>query len=214
MKRVCEPELLDGLPVGHPDAAHSRRDLRIINRLMRNEAWFVQTLPGLLRPGERVLELGSGTGELGRRLMSQGVELDGLDLWPRPAFWPSGRRWHQADLRGFSSYEPYAAVIGNLIFHQFTNPELGELGARLRRSARLILACEPARRRASQRLVALLAPLFGANPVTRHDARVSIAAGFVGDELPASLGIQRDGWTTSCAAAVLGAVRMVAVRSA
>ena len=41
----------------------------------------------------------------------------------------------------------YAAVIGNLIFHQFTDDELAALGATLRRHARVILAFEPSRRR-------------------------------------------------------------------
>ena len=213
MRRVCEPELLDALPCGHPDAQRSRRDLRLINRVMRNEAWFARTLPGLLRPGERVLELGSGTGELGRRLIRQGVALDGLDLWPRPREWPAKSLWHQADLRSFGGLGAYAAVIGNLVFHHLTGPELGELGARLRQSARVVLACEPARRRASQRLVAALGPLFGASRVTRHDARVSIAAGFAGDELAASLGIAPDGWAAACTATALGAFRLVAVRS-
>ena len=85
MKRTCEPELLDSLPFDHPDAAHSRRDLRIVNGFMRSKAWFRKTLPGLVRPGETVLELGAGTGELGGDLNSRGIPVDGLDLWPRPA---------------------------------------------------------------------------------------------------------------------------------
>jgi SAM-dependent methyltransferase len=211
--RACGPELLDSLPFGHPDAVHCRRDLRLINLFMRNVAWFERTLPALLRPGERVLEIGAGTGELGLRLCRRGVALDGLDLWPRPEAWPKARRWHVADLRGFSGYDQYAAVIGNLIFHQFSDSELGELGATLRRSARLVVACEPTRRRLSQRVMALLAPLAGANHVTRHDAQVSIAAGFAGEELPAALGMEAGAWEFSCTETALGASRMVAVRS-
>jgi hypothetical protein len=55
MNRALEPELLDSLPHDHPDAAHNRRDLRLINGFMRNRAWFERTLPGVLRAGERVL---------------------------------------------------------------------------------------------------------------------------------------------------------------
>jgi hypothetical protein len=212
MKRACFPELLDSLPFDHPDAKHSRRDLRLVNAIMRNGAWFAKVLPTLLRPGDRLLELGAGSGELGRRLGKAGIPVDGLDLCPRPAQWPGARCWHRSDLRTFTGYGSYEAVVGNLIFHQFSEEELADLGARLRRSARVILACEPARRRLSQRLMAALGPLFGASRVTLHDARVSIEGGFLGAELPLALGMDDGEWGFSCTTTALGALRMVAVR--
>ena len=48
--------------------------------------------------------------------------------------------------------------------------------------------------------------------VTLHDARVSITAGFLGDELPEALGMADGSWDTSCTLTTLGALRMVAVR--
>ncbi|HEY1791914.1 MAG TPA: class I SAM-dependent methyltransferase [Opitutaceae bacterium] len=212
MNRACEPELLDSLPHDHPDAAHNRRDLRIINAFMRNRAWFARTLPRLLRPGERVLEVGAGTGEMGAALHAQGLPVDGLDLWPRPGRWPPGCAWHQADLRSFGGYGAYAAVIGNLIFHQFKPGELAALGAALRHGPRVILACEPLRRELSKRMMSVMGPLLGANFVTMHDARVSIDAGFVGAELPAALGLLPPAWDAPCGATVMGAYRMAAVR--
>jgi len=212
MKRVCEPELLDSLPFDHPDAVRNRRDLRLVNGFMRNRPWFRRTLPPLLRPGETVLELGAGQGELGRELIGDGVLLDGLDLWPRPAAWPPARPWHCTDLLAFEGYSAYPVVIGNLIFHQFTEQELGRLGARLRARARVIVACEPLRRRLSQRMMAAIGPLLGANHVTLHDSRVSIAAGFIGTELPLALGLDDGAWDYSCSETVPGACRMVAVR--
>jgi 2-polyprenyl-3-methyl-5-hydroxy-6-metoxy-1,4-benzoquinol methylase len=212
MKRACEPELLDSLPHDHPDAVRNRRDLRLINKVMRNGAWFERMLPRLVRPGERVLEVGAGMGEMGVALNARGVAVDGLDLWPRPLAWPDGRAWHQADLRAFAGYGAYPVVIGNLILHQFTQAELAEVGSTLRRTARIVLACEPWRRKISQTIMAAIAPLFGANHVTLHDSRVSIAAGFVGDELPLALGMSPAEWDYSCATTALGALRMVAVR--
>jgi hypothetical protein len=212
MNRACEPEMLDSLPHDHPDAVHNRRDLRVINRLMRNSAWFETALPRLLRPGERVLEIGAGMGDMALRLNGRGIPVDGLDLWPRPAGWPADREWHVADLKVYGGYGAYAAIIGNLIFHQFNEAELAELGARIGRTARLVLACEPVRRRASQAMMAAVAPLLGANHVTLHDAHVSIAAGFRGNELPAALGMTPDRWDYSCSKTALGASRMIAVR--
>jgi hypothetical protein len=212
MLRACLPEMLDSLPPDHPDALHGRRDLRLINRIMRNQAWFEATLPPLLRAGERVLELGAGMGELAGKLAARGVPVDGLDLWPRPTDWPSDREWHTADLREFGGLDRYPAVIGNLIFHQFTDAELAAVGERLRSKARVILACEPERRRMSQIATAAFAPLLGINHVTLHDARVSVTAGFRGDELPRLLGLADGAWAYSCRATALGANRMVAVR--
>jgi hypothetical protein len=213
MNRACLPELLDSLAPDHPDAIHNRRDLRIINRFMRNRAWFERVLPPLLRPSECALEIGAGMGDLARELGKRGIPVDGLDLWPQPAVWPAGRTWHTADLRSFGGYEAYPIVLGNLIFHQFTDAELAALGAKLRRGARAIVACEPARRRISQVLMAAVAPLFGANHVTLHDAHVSVTAGFRGDELPRALGLDPGGWRCTCRETGLGVYRMVAVRN-
>ncbi|HEY5078777.1 MAG TPA: hypothetical protein VII43_02975, partial [Opitutaceae bacterium] len=209
MNRACLPELLDSLPPDHPDAIHNRRDLRIINRFMRNRPWFENALPPLLRPGERALEIGAGMGELAMALGGKGVPVDGLDLWPSPAGWPAQRGWHSADLRSFDGYGAYPVVLGNLIFHQFTDSELAELGGKLRRSARAIVACEPVRRRLSQVLMAAVAPFFGANHVTLHDAHVSVTAGFRGNELALALGLD-DGWRCTSTETGFGVYRMVA----
>lgn len=214
MARTLQPELLDSLSPEHPDALHNRRDLRLTNRLMGNHRWLTRTLPPLLQPGEVALELGAGTGELGLRLAAHRVPVDGLELWPRPAGWPTDRAWHREDLRAFAGYGDYAAIIGNLIFHQFTDAELAALGATLRTRARVILACEPARRGLSQALFRVLGPLLGANHVSLHDAHVSIGAGFCGDELPRTLGLDPAGWDCRCHSTALGAYRMIAIRRA
>ena len=60
----------------------------------------------------------------------------------------------------------------------------------------------------------MLGPVFGANAVTRHDAHISIAAGFHGDELPRALGLDPQVWTWRCTSTLLGAYRMVAIRRA
>jgi hypothetical protein len=212
MRREVQPEILDSLPPNHPDALHNRRDLRLTNRLMGNPRWWLRTLPPLLRGDERILELGAGTGDLGARLNAHGLATDGLDLWPRPSHWPAGRAWHRADLLSFTGYEAYDAIIGNLIFHQFTADELAALGRALRRSARLIIACEPARVRFSQVAYAGLGPLLGVNHVSLHDAHVSIAAGFRELELARMLGLEAPDWSIRCTTGSFGAYRMVALR--
>jgi hypothetical protein len=212
MKRTCGPELLDSLPFDHPDAVHNRRDLRLVNAFMRNQAWFRRILPSLLRPGESVLEVGAGTGEMGLSLAKDGIAVDGLDLWPRPANWPADRQWHRTDLLGFAGYGAYPIVIGNLIFHQFKDAELAKLGAVLRSTCRVVAACEPMRSRLSQVMMATIGPVLGANHITLHDARVSIAAGFLGNELPVAMGFDDGQWDVSCKPSTPGALHMTAVR--
>jgi 2-polyprenyl-3-methyl-5-hydroxy-6-metoxy-1,4-benzoquinol methylase len=212
MERKLTPELLDSLSPDDPAARHSRRDLRIFNAVLGNERWLRRALPPLVRPGERVLEIGAGTGELGAALARAGLAVAGLDLAPRPAIWPAAARWHQADARAFAGWGDYPVVVGNLVFHHFDTEALRELGARLAGSARVIVACELARWPSSRWLFAALCTLVRANAVSRHDGRVSIEAGFVGDELPALLGLDPQVWRWQITTSFCGTYRMVAWR--
>jgi len=210
--RTVQPELLDSLPGDHPDARHSRRDLRLTNFAMGNFRWFRRTLPPRLRPGDRVLELGAGGGELAQALRPWIFHYTGLDRCPPPAHWPTAWAWHRGDLRSFAHYDEHPVVLGNLIFHHFTTGELRALGSGFNRHTRLVLASEPARRRRYQTLFDAGAALLGGSHVTRHDARVSIAAGFLDDELPAALGLDARDWHWRCTTTALGAYRMIALR--
>ncbi len=211
MDRILRSELLDSLPPDDPAARHSRRDLRIVNRIIGSEKWFRQVFLSKLKPGERVLELGSGTGEIGMALSAAGLAVDGLDLCPRPPRWPSKAKWYRADIRSFLKYSEYAAVMANLTLHHFSSNELAVLGTKLA-GARLIVASEPMRRRRSQAMFAAFGPLLGANHITLHDARISIAAGFLGDELPHALGLTADRWKWKCEMSTFGVYRMIARR--
>ena len=212
MPRILEPELLDSLAPHDPDAVHSRRDLRLTNRILGNYRWLTRTLRRQVAPGEVALELGAGTGELGDRLARAGVISDAIDRCPPPPHWPKNRAWHTADLRFFTGYERYPVVFGNLIFHHLDDGELAQLGLTFGRHCRVIVACEPVRRPSSQTLFAAIAPLLRANHVTLHDARISIAAGFVRDELPRALGLVATEWEWRCTTTLLGVYQMVARR--
>ena len=60
--------------------------------------------------------------------------------------------------------------------------------------------------------MSLLGPLFGASYVTKHDARVSIAAGFLGNELADLLTLEAQRWSWDCHTGGLGVYRMTAHR--
>ena len=83
-------------------------------------------------------------------------------------------------------------VTANLFLHHFSEPQLSQLLARLAPLAPLFVACEP-RRGGLPLLASRLLWVIGCNDVSRHDAAISVRAGFVGSELSA-LWPERDRW--------------------
>ena len=213
MPRVLRPELLDSLPPDSPAALASRRDLVRLNRFMGNPDWFARTLPPLVRPGERALELGAGDGSLALTLAAAGLPTDALDQVSAPATWPASARWHVADLRAFAGWADYPVVLGNLILHHFDDASLAALGARFDRHARVLVFNEPVRHWRCRLLWAIGSRLHGASAVTRHDGRVSIAAGFRSDELARALRLDAARWDCRVSIRIgVGTYRFVAVR--
>lgn len=212
MPRTVVPEILDTLDPDAPEARHSRRDLTWINRCIGSARWFRRELATRLRPGDRVLEIGAGESEL-HRVAPDGVAWDAIDLAPRPPHWPPESRWHRVDLRAFHGWAAYTAVVGNLVYHHFDDTELGHIGAALRPHVRLILAHEPGRTAGAQRGFRWLCRFIGAHAVTRHDGRVSIDAGFQGDELARALGCRQPEWHWQVSSSLVGTHRLVAIRS-
>jgi hypothetical protein len=210
--RSVEPEQLDTLPEDSPAARASRRDLRLLNRLLGSRSWFRQAVQLRRLPGESLLEIGAGTGELGRSLDTVDGGLAGLDRCRRPASWPRAARWFRTDVLRFTGWNGYPVVIGNLFFHHFDAEQLGALGNQLNRHARVIVASEPLRTNHTLRLLALVNLLIGAHPVTRHDGRVSIGAGFRRDELPRLLRLDPAVWSWRTHETWRGASRFVAER--
>jgi len=90
---------------------------------------------------------------------------------------------------------PVDVMISNLFLHHFTDRQLAVLLGLAAARTKLFIACEP--RRALLPLTASrLLRLMGCNAVTRHDAPVSVQAGFNGHELSA-LWPQDSSWQSS-----------------
>jgi hypothetical protein len=206
--RVVLPEILDTLPPEDPRAIRSRGDLRRLNRIMGSLWWLLRALDALVRePPARIVELGGGDGTLLLRLARSrarlwpGVHATLLDLHPSAsaatldAIRRLGWRVDCATGDALTDLPPAppsggTVVLANLFVHHFANERLTQLLAAVGATAHTFVCCEPRRARlalAGSRLLGLI----GCNAVTRHDAVISVHAGFRGTELS-------DAWRAAC----------------
>ena len=172
--RILETEWLDTLPASDPRAEQARRDLRRVNTLMGNARHIAAALRPHWREGMRVADLGAGDGSLMRAVVrhlpgpieaisvdkSQGIDV--LDYLRQPG--------------------KLDAIVCNLFLHHLDADVLSDVLALAAERAPLFVACEPRRARIALQASRLLWVL-GCNEVTRHDAVVSVRAGFTGNEL-------------------------------
>jgi hypothetical protein len=89
--------------------------------------------------------------------------------------------------------EPGTWALANLFLHHFPEEDLKQMLSMLADKTDVCCACEPHRDRAS-RTAARLLWAIGAGPVTRHDAVVSVEAGFRSQEL-STLWPSAQGWS-------------------
>ena len=201
MLRRVEPEWLDELPADAPAAIASRRDLQRVNWCMGHAGIFHRALRNVTTSApRRVVELGAGDGTFLLRLATRwpareartnALLVDRQNLVrakTRQAFQALG--WDvqvvQADVFDWLAQPgpPAGWLLANLFLHHFQTERLRELLSLAAARTHVFVACEP--RRAALPLAATrLLGLIGCNAITRHDARVSVRAGFTGQELSA-----------------------------
>jgi hypothetical protein len=210
MKRIVQAELLDMLPPDGSRAQRSRRDLRLVNTLMRNPPILSRALRNLRSgdPPRRMIELGAGDGQFLLRVARElavcwpAVEVTLMDQheivanttlaefaalgWRVQVFVCDVREWARSDCA------PADVIVANLFLHHFEETELAQLLQAGAARARTFAAVEP-RRGAWPLLCSRLLWAIGCNRVTSHDAPVSVHAGFAGRELSA-LWPQDNGW--------------------
>jgi hypothetical protein len=194
MVRVVEPEILDQLPSVHDAAARSRRDLARLNGLM----WHVSLIrQHVTMDVTRIVDLGAGDGTLLLRVLKSAgrhvrevvlvdqqriVSDDTLRAFERLGIKPAVAIGDVFDWLPRQSRAPQTATVANLFLHHFQPGNLQRLLELASQASDLFIACEP-RRGLWPRLAASLVGLIGCNHVTRHDAVVSVRAGFRGREL-------------------------------
>ncbi|HEY6281363.1 MAG TPA: class I SAM-dependent methyltransferase [Burkholderiales bacterium] len=201
MPRCVEPEWLDEMPPEDLRAIRSRRDLQRVNRWMQQMSIMQRTLTGFCgqRAPRALLELGAGDGTFMLRLARRfaphwkNVKVILLDRQnivsseTREGFKALG--WEAetitADAFDFLEQAKHQAVdviTANLFLHHFQYEKLTQLLLQAARITNLFVACEP-RRSALALTGSRLLWAIGCNAVSRHDAVVSVRAGFAGQEL-------------------------------
>lgn len=199
MERELKPELLDEMPATDPAAIRSRADLRRLNRLMGHARLAAAVLSGLDPAPRSILEIGAGDGTFAlsvvRKLPStkepQKVAL--LDQQnivrdeTRRAFAELG--WESAQLKidlfdwtRQGNRESFDVILANLFLHHFNAEQLRSVFQAVARCCATFVALEP-RRSPTPLFFSHLLGVIGCNRITRHDAVVSVRAGFSGTEL-------------------------------
>jgi hypothetical protein len=201
MPRIVQPELLDILPSNDPKALRSRADLLRLNRIMGHAKILAQQLEAL--PAARPFQLidrGGSDGlfllevakRLGRRNPAALVQATLVDraqvVQPETVDQFAKLNWQvrtvTADAIDFlrDAFAEVDVIIVNLLLHQFDDEPLRELLALASERTRRFIALEP-ERAALPLFLSGFVGFAGCNSVTRHDARISVEAGFSGREL-------------------------------
>lgn len=207
--RSVQPEILDQLAEDDPRAVRSRADLRRINRIMGTRSIMLRALRDSVVP-RRIVELGAGDGtlmlELAKRMVNDWPPVH-LTLLDRQSLIAPGTigafhalGWHldivNLDvLDWISEPEPgrYDLITANLFLHHFDDAQLALLMPALADRTNAFFASEP-RRGHLPFVGSHLLGLVGANAVTRQDARLSVRAGFAGDDLTALWPQDQSAW--------------------
>ena len=208
--RVLTPELLDSLPPNDLAAQASRRDLRRLHPLLGQiglwTRWFAEKFPA--RPPASLADLGAGDGSLLGTVLLRAYPKGGhgarIFFVDRQPVVPESTLSHlrrcnwlptvmATDIFEWAEEgPPMEAALANLFLHHFDNPGITRLFSALARKTSSLAAAEP-RRNHLAFLATQTLGLMGCHPVTRHDARVSVEAGFRGSELSALW--PASGWT-------------------
>jgi hypothetical protein len=236
--RIVRPEILDELEAADPRAVRSRRDLRLVNRVIGSYRILTHSLHRVLvsRPRTtplRLLELGAGDGTLSWRIARHLCK-----SWPVAELTLLDRRGLSAPstgtalaLRGWTlrsltsdvfewARAPIAhhytgcwdVILANLFLHHFEDEALSELLSTVATRCGAFIACEP-RRNLAALFGAGLLPALGVSRDTRYDAAVSVRAGFRDGELSRLWPVAPQGWHLEERSAGLFSHLLVAVRA-
>jgi SAM-dependent methyltransferase len=185
-KRVIEPELLE--TASDHEARANLRDLRRINRWLGGHTVVRSEIARCYsaRDSFSVLDVGAASGDLAASLqrhfpLAHVVSCD-----------TSLRNLHAAALPKLAAdafrlpfrQRTFDVVTCSLLLHHFADADVVHLLREMASvSRRLLVVNDLERHPVAHRFLALTRPLFGWHPITVHDGRRSVAAGFLPGEL-------------------------------
>ncbi len=195
----ADPEWMDRPQPVSDELAADLRNLRALNRYFGSYRLIRHFLRRWIRPDDnlRVLDLATGSGDIPRliaqfaRGIGAGLTIDAVDF--QPATLEVARqlsagvpeiRYHCADIAGFGEKHGYDIVFFSLALHHFAAEDAIHLLARCRELSRgKVLVADLRRSRLAKLGIELLTTVAFREPMTRHDARVSIERAFSFSEL-------------------------------
>ena len=211
MKRQFNPGELEMMDRPQPVSAELERDLeniRELNRWFGSYALISMFLSRWIKPGARlrILDLATGSGDIPRLIAESGrkigaeLRIDGLDrqsstLEIAKRF--SGKypeiSFIEGNILEWNAPKPYDLVLCTMALHHFGEDDAVRVLQRCREfSTKHVLVSDLHRSWFGKVGVALLTATMFREPMTKYDARLSIARAFSFSEM--NLLAQRAGW--------------------
>jgi 2-polyprenyl-3-methyl-5-hydroxy-6-metoxy-1,4-benzoquinol methylase len=211
MKRQFDPDTLELMDRPQPVTAELERDLQSIRRFNR---WFGSYalisffLRGWIKPSERlrIVDLATGSGDIPRlmadyaRRVGADVRIDALDqqaatleIAKKLSADYSNIAFIQANILEWEPPEQYDIVLCTMALHHFSEQDAVRVLRRCRElSRRFVLVSDLRRGLLGTVGVYLLTATIFREPMTKHDARLSMARAFSFSEMRDLA--QRAGW--------------------
>lgn len=202
MKRSFDPAVLEMMDRPQPVSPELERDLQRIRQLNRyfGSYWLILKFIGRwIKPGgrARIVDLATGSGDIPRliidyaRKIGAQLEIDALDR--QPATLEIARKlsanypeisYIGANILEWSTPERYDIVLCSLALHHFSDRDAVRVLRRCRELSRKCVLVSDLRRGWLATLgVYLLTVVIFREPMTRYDARLSVARAFSSEEL-------------------------------
>lgn len=180
------PEEMDGDHLSYEKTRRALRDLRRVNRWLWGYPSVVRSLLPRLRPGQRILDVGTGSGDVAaavqRAAARKGVDLSVIGVDFKLRHLAVGRSWHPGQLRVVASADalPFASgavhhAFSSLFFHHFGSDSNRAIVGEMRRVASQGVVVVDLRRSLILRLaIGPLLRLVGAGSIARNDGHLSV----------------------------------------
>jgi 2-polyprenyl-3-methyl-5-hydroxy-6-metoxy-1,4-benzoquinol methylase len=204
MKRKFDPAMLEMMDRPQPVSPELERDLqriRQLNRYFGSYSLILKFIGRWIKPGhpQRILDLATGSGDIPRlivdraRSLAAEITIDALDQ--QPATLEIARKlssdypeisYIKANILEWRAGDPYDIVLCSLALHHFSDCDAVRVLQRCRELSRKFVLVSDLRRGWLTTLgVLLLTAVIFREPMTRHDARLSVARAFSFEEMDA-----------------------------